>query len=200
MSFEVIVYRPNGVSSTFTGSFKKYEETYDGTNAGWYNFRKDVKENLSLKKDDFQLELKVSEETWVPLDAGKFQEGLENAQKNGKLTVRHVDKNKKQVHDAEKGNLDVEHTKSSSSSGGRSCFGTFCRHLFLIIIYCFLFPLWLIGIVGCFIIDLIFLPIECLCPCCCICLECCEWTDKKAFKFVIWILKAPFKFAKKILN
>lgn len=226
MSLEVVVYQENGTSNTFEGSKTKYEETYDGTSnflsqsfffrifihqffglgkilgSGWFNFRKDIKANLNLKKDDFQLELQKDENTWVPLTNGEqLQEAIDKAGSSGKIVVRLAGGKQTSPKNLESGTQQQQQQQQlqNTASSGGGC-GCCCRAIGLVLVYSILFPLWVICFLGCLILDLIFLPFECCCPCVAPCLCVAECIGKGAWKFVFWIVKLPFEFAKKMLQ
>jgi len=219
MSFEIITEKVHGNTSTtltHSGTKSLYEETYDGTHAGWFKFRKDVATTAGLKSEDWVLEVQDHSATWQRVDGAEALEGfLEAAAKSGKLLIRvHERKNEKKEKPAKvKGEKkmpskerDVEkgHTEHGSSSHSSECACCKClcwpvKLALLIIIYALLFGFWVVGLIVAFLIELFWLPFKCLCPVCCPCFCCAEAITKDIFGLVLWVLKLPVTIAKKIL-
>jgi len=204
---------------TTNGSKIVYEESFDGTNAGWEKFRKDIT-SASGVKGNFDIEVKESSSTYTKLTKG---EDLNPYLESDKVTVRVISltvnktknskKKPKKEKDLEMGDTSNKSDKKSNnksssnshddSSTGCSCCKIICfpcRLVLLFLIYAFLFVFWVLALLVSFIIELFWCPFKCICPLCCPCFCCLEEIEKEVFGLFFYILKAPFRLAKKILS
>jgi len=220
MSFVINVEKvENNASSNFTlnGSRTLYEETYDGTHAGWNKFRKDIMTEGGFQSTDFLLEGKQGE-SWIKLEnVDQFEPFLDEAVNNGEMTIRVTikssskkDKSKKTSKKNEIGNKatnseDLEAGKSEQDTNddkksGKSSGCNPCKFAILLVLFVLLFGFWVVGLVVVLVIELFWLPFKCLCPCLCPCICCIEGVEKKAFALVFFVLKLPLRLIKHVLH
>jgi len=224
--FEVVIEKTNEERTefnTFTtgGSQNLFEETFDGTHAGWERFRKDVTKACGPKSKAWLLEAKDASGNFVKVENGEqLNPFLEAAVNSGKLCIRVIDvgkakskssketKNQKSNEkDLEKGKKNKDE-KDSKSSDDKDDGCSYCsaiwfpvRLILLIgVIYPILFAFWLIALVIVLIIEIVWCPFKILCPLCCPCFCCIEEIQKKTFGLFMFVLKSPFLLAKKILK
>jgi len=209
MSFEVIVEKiHNNSSNNFTISGKKdlYEESYDGSHAGWYKFRKDIASQAGYKNDNWIIEIQDQSSNWILVQDGpSLNPFLDTAATSGKMNIKIQDvtvvsKSKgKQANqkDVEKGLPHDQHTKTGCQAL-KCCFWPI-RFVLLVIIYILLFAFWLVGILGALVIDIFWCPFKIICPLCCPCFCCIEEIQKELFSLVLWVLKSPIRLARHFL-
>jgi len=206
-----------------------YEESFDGSHAGWFQFRKDVAHHAGFKSQDWILEVKDSSDSWVKVDSGEgLNPFLDAAIENHTMHIRVMEakelvskhhKHKHNKHDKSK-ERDLEmgevhhdhkkhHKKHHHESGSEThivrhcCWFIFCfppRLALLILLYALLFVFWVVGLIFCLIVDLFCLPIKCCCPACCLCECLAEEIVKDAFGLFLYVLKLPIKLAKFLLT
>jgi len=216
MSFEIVVEKiQNNNSATFTihGSKTLYEETFDGTHAGWHKFLSDITTECGLKPDSFTVEGQQQSGTWIHVEGpDQLDPLLDEAVKSHQLRVRVTVKDAKaakktkavkatktQQADIEKGQLETEEDKKHSKSAcAVCCFPV--KLLILLVLYVILFAFWIVGLAVALAIDIVWLPFKIICPLCCPCICCAEEISKTVFGLVLWVLKSPFRLAKKILS
>jgi len=207
MSFDIAIQKVVGKSTSVhatTGKKELFEETYDGTHAGWHAFLSAISREVGIPKDNLVVELKNAVENYVKVDdAAQFEPFLNAAISSGKMGVRATDKKHygKQTKeekgststptkDVEKGHQEKEHKKGCNPIKG----------FLLVIIYILLFAFWIVGLAVSLVIDLFWLPIKCICPLCCPCICCAEEITKDVFGLVLWVVKLPVTISKKILD
>jgi len=77
--------------TSIVGRFSYYEETYDGTESGWYKFRKDVAGAAGISGDNFQLEVK-KDNSWLKVNNGPaLDSALQSAKSSHEITVRVIE-------------------------------------------------------------------------------------------------------------
>jgi len=75
--------------TSIAGRFTFYEDTHDGSDAGFFKFSKDVSEAMGFSKDDVELEASSDQKIWVSIkSSASLDHMLQNVKSSKVLYVK----------------------------------------------------------------------------------------------------------------